>query len=69
MDRPIYANAMAVTSSENRMEYVLTFRHKYPLIGADGKFEKEEDEVVASVVMNRDLLLSLQDSLKEILKK
>ena len=69
MDRPLYTNAMTVSASDNKMEYVLTFRHRYPVLDGHGTFENEEDEPVTSVVMNRELLSFLKETLDKMLEK
>ena len=69
MDRPIYANAVALTSSDDSSEYVLTFRHRYPEIDAKGELAEEKDDAVVSLVMTKEFLERLQNTLTEMLKK
>ena len=40
MCKPIYANSLTVTANEAKNEFVFTFKHKYPVVGANGVVER-----------------------------
>lgn len=55
-----YVNSVSCTVSENKNEFILTFRQLHPIIGADGNVKERAEDVVSELVMNHELALALK---------
>lgn len=55
-----YANAASFSISDNKNEFILTFRQVHPVIEPDGKPKETASDVVSEIVMNLDMALALK---------
>ena len=67
MERPIYANTVTVTASDDRNEFILTFSQKYPAYNVQNGAVSPAESIVASVVLGGKLADLLQQSLQSAL--
>lgn len=58
-----YVNSVSCTTSENKKEFILTFRQIHPVIGSDGTIGENAEDLVSEIVMNEDLALALKSIL------
>lgn len=55
-----YVNSVSCTTSENKKEFIFTFRQIHPVIGSDGIIKENAEELVSEIVMNEELALALK---------
>lgn len=60
----IYANGFTIAVSENKNEYMLSFRQIHPSIDPQGNVKENISESVADVVMSKDGFIALCTLLK-----
>lgn len=68
MCKPIYANSLTVTANEAKNEF-FTFKHKYPVVGANGCVDSDQEETVAAVIVNEQLAEALPAMMSKILSE
>ena len=69
MCKPIYANSLTVTANEKKTEFVFTFKHKYPVVGANGAVDGDQEETVAAVIVNEQLAEAIPAMMSQILSE
>lgn len=69
MCKPIYANSLTVTANEAKNEFVFTFKNKYPVVGANGVVDSDQEETVAAVIVNEQLAEALPAMMSKILSE
>ena len=69
MCKPIYANSLTVTANEAKNEFGFTFKHQYPVVGATGVVDSDQQETVAAVIVNEQLAEALPAMMSKILSE
>lgn len=62
-----YVNSFSCSTSENKKEFIFTFRQIHPVIGSDGIIKEKAEDLVSEIVMNEDLALALKTILDKTL--
>ena len=69
MCKPIYANSLTITANDVKNEFVFTFKHKYPVVGANGVIASDQEETVAAVIVNEQLAEAIPAMMAKILSE
>ena len=59
-----YVNAISCSVSDNKNEYVLTFRQLHPSIDSEGKVTDTIVDTVSEIVLNHDTAVALHKLLE-----
>ncbi len=69
MERPVYANSLTVFANQQKNEFVFTFKHTYPIVENDGETKRDQEDIVASIVVSKDLAAAVPEILTKILNE
>lgn len=69
MSRPLYANTISVVASDNKEEVVIGFSQKYPHFNLEAGQTEQKEELVASILIGRELAEKLPGIIEGLFKE
>ena len=69
MSKPLYANTISVVTSNSKEEVVIAFSHKYPHFDFDAQTSEQREELVASILIGRELAENLPSIIEGLFKE